>query len=150
MNNRTKLIAAIPLTTVLLAGAAFGQQTTRDQQRQQQQQTQQETRQHTDQRAQDRHAQARSMHVLSGEIIGKGVVDRRGERLGKIGDLVVDLRKGETPYAVLAFGGTLGFNRDQIAVPMEFFSWDQQEERFVLNASKDQLENAPGFHKDLL
>ncbi len=145
MKSRTKLIAAIPLTTVLLAGAAFGQQTTRDQQRQQQQQ-QQETGQHT----QDRQAQARSMHVLSGEIIGKSVVDRRGERLGKIGDLVIDLRKGETPYAVLAFGGTLGFNRDQVAVPMEFFSWDQQEERFVLNASKEQLENAPGFHKDLL
>ncbi|MCC5785653.1 MAG: PRC-barrel domain-containing protein [Phycisphaerales bacterium] len=138
-----KLIAAIPLTTVLLAGTAFGQQTTRDQQRQQQQQqTQQETRQHTDQ-----HAQARSMHVLSGEIIGKEVVDRRGESLGKIGDLVVDLRKGETPYAVLTFGGTLGFNRDHVAVPMGAFTWDEESDRYTINTTKERLESAPEFDK---
>ncbi|TVS09272.1 MAG: PRC-barrel domain containing protein [Phycisphaerales bacterium] len=143
-NSKTIRRAALPataLTVVLLAGTAAAQQ-----QRQQQDQRQQQ--QLRERQADERAQRAIAVHTMSDNIIGTDVVDPRGESLGSIDDLVVDLRKGKAPYAVLAFGGTLGFNRDKVAVPMQAFSWDDSEERFVLNTTRDRLEAAPEFDSE--
>ncbi len=144
-NSKIICRAALPataLTVVLLAGTAAAQQ----QQRQQQDQRQQQ--QLRERQADERAQRAIAVHTMSDNIIGTDVVDPRGESLGSIDDLVVDLRKGRVPYAVLAFGGTLGFNRDKVAVPMQAFAWDNNEERFVLNTTRDRLEAAPEFDSE--
>ncbi len=145
-NRKAVRLATLPtaaLTVALLAGTAAAQQQQQQRQQQDRQQQQQRDRQ-MDERAQ----RAVAAHTMSDNITGADVVDPRGESLGSIDDLVVDLRKGKAPYAVLAFGGTLGFNREKVAVPMEAFAWDEREERFVLNTTRERLEAAPEFDEE--
>ena len=75
------------------------------------------------------------------------VVNTTGEDLGKIQDLMVDTGSGRVQYAVLDFGGFLGIGDKLFAVPLQAFTVDTQNERFVLDVTKDRLENAPGFDK---
>lgn len=71
-----------------------------------------------------------------------------GEELGNVEDLMIDLGSGKVEYAVVSFGGILGIGDKYFAVPMEAMSVEKDDECFVLNESKDRLENAPGFDKD--
>ena len=140
-NRKPIRFAALPttaLTVALIAGSAAAQQQDRQQDQRHMRQQQ------TDERAE----RAIASHAMSDKIVGEDVVDPRGESLGSIGDLVLDLRKGKAPYAVVAFGGTLGYNQETVAVPMHAFLWDQREERFVLNSTRDKLESAPDFDED--
>lgn len=89
------------------------------------------------------------MHTLSvTSINGTDVVNRDGENLGHIEDMMIDLSTGRILYTVLSFGGFLGIGNKLFAVPFESFTIDKKNEKFVLDYDKDFLENAPGFDKD--
>ena len=75
------------------------------------------------------------------------VVNRQGESLGSIEDIMLDPQNGRVEYAVLDFGGFLGIGDKLFAVPLQAFEIDRTNERFVLDVTKDRLENAPGFDK---
>lgn len=87
--------------------------------------------------------------VLSASTIsGDNVKNSQGDYLGHIEDLMVDLNSGRISYAVLSFGGFLGMGDKLFAVPMEALTLDSENKEFVLNVSKEKLENAPGFDKN--
>ena len=81
-------------------------------------------------------------------LIGDDVRNSKGENLGKIEDLMLDTSSGEVSYAVVSFGGFLGMGDKLFAVPLQAMSVDTDEKAFILNESKERLENAPGFDKD--
>ncbi len=88
-------------------------------------------------------------HFLSASSIsGDKVKNAQGDSLGKIEDLMIDLEKGRVSYAVLSFGGFLGMGDKLFAIPMEALTVDPDDHAFILNVSKEKLENAPGFDKD--
>jgi hypothetical protein len=76
------------------------------------------------------------------------VINLSGEHLGKIEDLMIDLENGRVAYAILTFGGFLGFGNKLFAVPWEALSVRPLEHAFALNVSKETLEKAEGFDKD--
>ena len=80
-------------------------------------------------------------------IIGDNIVNRTGERLGKIEELMLDLEKGRVAYAVLSFGGFLGMGEKLFAIPFEALKLDATREHFTLDVDKDKMRNAPGFDK---
>ena len=80
-------------------------------------------------------------------IIGDNVVNRTGENLGKIEELMLDLEKGRVAYAVLTFGGFLGMGEKLFAIPFEALKLDAKREHFTLDVDKDKLKDAPGFDK---
>ena len=87
--------------------------------------------------------------VLSGSSLkGDKVVNYKGEDLGKIEEVMIDLDRGRVAYAVLSFGGFLGMGDKLFAIPWQAFSVDTTNKRLVLNADKELLEKAPGFDKD--
>jgi sporulation protein YlmC with PRC-barrel domain len=87
-------------------------------------------------------------HVLStSQILGDKVVNRTGEDLGKIEELMLDLEKGRVAYAVLSFGGFLGLGDKHFALPFEALKLDADKECFILDIEKEKLKNAPGFDK---
>lgn len=86
--------------------------------------------------------------LSSSSITGTTVVNAKGENLGNIKELMIDLDSGRVAYAVLSFGGFLGLGDKYFAMPWEAFRIDTQKEQFVLNVNKERLENAPGFDKD--
>lgn len=81
-------------------------------------------------------------------IVGDDVVNRAGEGLGEIEDLMIDLAGGRIRYAVLSFGGLLGIGDKLFAVPFEALELDAGNERFVLDVARETLEEAPGFDKE--
>ena len=87
--------------------------------------------------------------VLSADVLaGDTVVNAAGEKLGKIEDFMLDVESGRIRYAVLSFGGVLGFGDKLFAVPAEALTVDPERERLVLDVDRERLENAPGFDID--
>ncbi|MET0378322.1 MAG: PRC-barrel domain-containing protein [Spongiibacteraceae bacterium] len=81
-------------------------------------------------------------------LIGDTVLGSAGENLGDIKEIMLDMHTGKIAYAVLSFGGFLGFGEKLFAVPFSALRLDTAEKAFVLSASKEQLQNAPGFDKN--
>ncbi len=79
---------------------------------------------------------------------GDKVVNRQGENLGEIEDIMLDVPSGRVAYAVLSFGGVMGIGDKLFAVPWSALTLDADQKCFVLDVSKDRLKNAPGFDKD--
>ncbi|CAH1386944.1 PRC-barrel domain-containing protein [Candidatus Nitrotoga sp. M5] len=88
------------------------------------------------------------MLLSATSIIGDNVRNGAGEDLGKIEDLMVCTVNGSVKYAVLSFGGFLGMGDKLFAVPLETLTLNTAEKCFVMNVTKERLENAPGFDKD--
>ena len=84
------------------------------------------------------------------KIIGSKVINVKGETLGKIEDLVVDIDTGRIVYAVLDSGGFLGIGSKLFPVPWESLAALPSEGIFFLNQSKEQMEKAPAFEKNNL
>jgi sporulation protein YlmC with PRC-barrel domain len=81
-------------------------------------------------------------------LTGNRVINRDGEDLGKIENLMIDLENGRIAYAVLSFGGFLGLGDKLFAIPWETLALDTAQNRFVLGISRELLEKAPGFDKN--
>lgn len=79
---------------------------------------------------------------------GDAVVNAAGEDLGKIRDIMLDVRTGRVAYAVLSCGGFLGMGNKLFAVPWSALTLDADRKCFVLDVEKQRLESAPGFDKD--
>lgn len=68
------------------------------------------------------------MTVLSSSTLsGEEVVDRDGENLGDIKDLMIDVNSGQVTYAVLEFGGFMGMGSKLFAVPFKCNETGYQE-----------------------
>ena len=79
---------------------------------------------------------------------GDEVKNASGDDLGTIDHIMIDVPTGRVAYAVLSFGGLLGMGDKLFAVPWSALKLDTGQKCFVLHASKEYLENAPGFDKD--
>ena len=81
------------------------------------------------------------------KIIGSKVINLKGETLGKIENLVVDIDTGRILYAVLDSGGFWGIGSKLFPVPWKSLGAIPSEGIFFLNQSKEQMEKAPAFDK---
>ncbi len=87
--------------------------------------------------------------VMSASTLdGDKVVNNKGENLGKIEDIMLDLENGQVAYVVLSFGGIMGIGDKLFALPWDKLTVDLDNKRFVLNVDKELLDKAPGFDKD--
>jgi sporulation protein YlmC with PRC-barrel domain len=93
---------------------------------------------------------ARTGIVDANKLIGCKVENRQGENLGKIENLMLDVRNGRIAYAVLSFGGFLGMGDKLFPVPMQAIQWKTGDEICVLDVEKETLKNAPGYDRDTL
>ena len=81
------------------------------------------------------------------KIIGSKVINLKGETIGKIENLVVDIDTGKIVYAVLESGGFWGVGDKLFPVPWQSLAALPSEGIFFLNQSKEQMEKAPAFDK---
>jgi len=93
-------------------------------------------------------AEGRQINAFMVEkIIGSKVINFKGETLGKIENLVVDIDTGRIVYAVLESGGFLGIGDKLLPVPWASLAALPSEGIFFLNQSKEQMEKAPAFDR---
>ena len=81
-------------------------------------------------------------------IMSDHVVNARGDKLGEITDLMINLSTGKIEYAVLDFGSFLGLGGKLFAIPFEELSVKTSEHAFILDRDKNYLKSSPGFEKD--
>jgi len=85
------------------------------------------------------------------DIIGLPVKNNKHEDIGKIDDLVIDMKNGEVRYAAIAYGGVAGIGSKLFAVPFQKMTFmfgepnKANSRHFMLDVSKEQFENSPGF-----
>jgi hypothetical protein len=83
--------------------------------------------------------------ISSAKVEGTAVVSRTGEHLGQIDSFMVDKYSGRVAYAVLSFGGTFGFGESLFPLPWSLLNYDEAQDGYVLDITKEQLANAPKF-----
>lgn len=81
--------------------------------------------------------------IQATEVGDFGLVNQEDESLGNISSVLVDLQQGLAPYALADIGGFLGIGANTIAIPWDRLTLDAEQEQFVLNATQEQLEQAP-------
>jgi sporulation protein YlmC with PRC-barrel domain len=79
---------------------------------------------------------------------GDDVVNRQGDKLGDIEEIMIDVPRCRIAYAVLSAGGFLGVGDKLFAVPWSALTLDPENHCFILDADKERLQQAPGFDKD--
>ena len=80
-------------------------------------------------------------------LVGNDVYNLKGEDIGDIKEIMLDMRSGRVGYAVLAFEPFLSMGEKLFAVPWNALTLDTEHKRFTLNVEKDRLKDAPGFDK---
>jgi len=78
-------------------------------------------------------------------IIGDKVYNGKGEHMGAIEDIMIDINRGLIEYVVIKFGGFLTINEKYFAIPFELLTVDPAKKAFILDQSREILEKAPGF-----
>jgi sporulation protein YlmC with PRC-barrel domain len=93
---------------------------------------------------------AKPPKVLTASILkGDKVTNAKGEDLGKVEEIMLDLEQGRVAYVVLSFGRVNWMpNNKLFAVPWGSFSISYHDKKFILNVSKETLKAAHGFDRD--
>ncbi len=86
--------------------------------------------------------------LKASDVIGMKVEGTNGKSLGTIKDLVLDPDEGDVQYAVLDFGGFLGIKDKYFIIPWEAITFTPNGKKIMLDVSKRDLKNAPGFDKN--
>ena len=86
--------------------------------------------------------------MAASTLDGTKVMSSDGEHIGKISDIMLDVRGGHIAYAVLAEGGFLGMGSKLHAIPWSALTLDTDEKCFVVDIAAEQIKNEPGFDKD--
>lgn len=81
--------------------------------------------------------------IASDRVEGTAVYNRKGERLGKISNFMVDKRSGQARYAILSFGGFLGVGNDHYPLPWSMLTYDKAQGGYVVDLDKTLLDEAP-------
>ncbi|HUJ00718.1 MAG TPA: PRC-barrel domain-containing protein [Usitatibacter sp.] len=78
---------------------------------------------------------------------GDKVVNRGGDDLGTIEDIMIDVQRGRVAYAVMSCGGFLGMGDRLFAIPWNALTLEANRHCFVLDADRERFQKAPGFDK---
>ena len=83
--------------------------------------------------------------IGSDKVDGTAVYGSDQQKIGSIERVMIDKISGKVAYAVLSFGGFLGMGEDYYPVPWPTLKYDTNLGGYLVNLTKDQLENAPKY-----
>ncbi|MBS9475632.1 PRC-barrel domain-containing protein [Ancylobacter radicis] len=81
--------------------------------------------------------------IGSDKVEGTAVYRPDGERVGSIERIMIDKLSGQTAYAVMSFGGFLGFGEDYYPLPWSLLNYDEALDGYVVDITEEQLRGAP-------
>jgi putative membrane protein len=81
--------------------------------------------------------------VKAEDVIGAKVVNNKGDKIGKIEDLVIDNDKVQ--YAVISVGGFLGIGARHVAVPIDQLKLGKDQAYLLSASTEDQLKQMPEY-----
>ena len=81
--------------------------------------------------------------IRASKVIGTTVKDSAGQRLGEVKDVILDKQSNSILFGVMSFGGVLGIGEKFHPVPWAALDYNEGENAYVINLTKDQLKAAP-------
>jgi sporulation protein YlmC with PRC-barrel domain len=81
--------------------------------------------------------------IRANKVIGTTVRNAAGESIGKVEDVILDKQSNNIMFAVVGFGGFLGVGEKYHPVPWSILSYDDAQNAYVVNFTKEQLKAAP-------
>ncbi|GJH14194.1 PRC-barrel domain-containing protein [Caballeronia novacaledonica] len=76
------------------------------------------------------------------------VITSDAEDVGKIKEVMLDVRSGRIAYAVLSSGGFLGMGDTLRAIPWGALTLDTDQKVFRVDMTAERIRSEPGFDKD--
>ena len=86
--------------------------------------------------------------IASDRVEGTSVYQPSGEKVGVIQRLMIDKLSGKVAYAVLKFGGFLGFGKKHFPVPWASLRYNLQRKAYEADITEEQLRGAPSYADD--
>jgi hypothetical protein len=86
--------------------------------------------------------------ISSRRVEGTPVYNRSEQRLGSIHSVMIDKKTGRVAYAVLSFGGFFGMGEQVHPMPWEALDYDVGLDAYVVDITREQLEQAPSLRLD--
>ncbi|CAH2945167.1 MAG: antigen [uncultured Paraburkholderia sp.] len=86
--------------------------------------------------------------MAAATLDGTKVMSSDGEHVGKISDIMLDVRNGRIAYAVLSEGGFLGMGANLHAIPWSALTLDTDQKCFFVDITAQRLKDDPDFDKD--
>lgn len=83
--------------------------------------------------------------IASDKVEGTAVYGPDGDKIGSIENVMIDKLGGKVAYAVLTFGGFLGMGNDYYPLPWASLKYDENLGGYLVNITRELLENAPKF-----
>ena len=88
-------------------------------------------------------------HVMAASTLeADRVLCLEGEEVGKVKEIMLDVRSGMIAYVVMSSGGFLGIGDKLMAIPWNALSLDTDRKCFLLAMSAERVKHAPGFDKE--
>ena len=82
------------------------------------------------------------------DIRGRKVVDRQGEEVGKVDDLLIDDRENKVRFLQVASGGILGMGKDKSMIPVDAIQ-GMDEDTVHLDKTRADVASAPAYDPEL-
>jgi sporulation protein YlmC with PRC-barrel domain len=86
--------------------------------------------------------------MAASTLDGTKVMSSDGEHVGKISDIMLDVRSGRIAYAVLAERGFLGMGNNLHAIPWSALTLDTDDKCFVVDIAAQRIKDEQGFDED--
>lgn len=77
------------------------------------------------------------------KVLGTKVQNPAGQKIGKVEDVILDKESNNIMFAVLSFGGFVGVGEKYYPVPWAVLDYDEGQNAYVVDYTKEQLEGAP-------
>lgn len=98
--------------------------------------------------ANQKKTEAKGAHLHKASVLkGLAVKNEKGEDLGRVVDMVLNITDGRIAYAAIGFGDKF-FAVPLGAMRIETIKDRPNEKHFVLNMDRGEFENNPGFNKN--
>jgi sporulation protein YlmC with PRC-barrel domain len=85
--------------------------------------------------------------LTASTVIGDKIENPKGEKLGHIKDVMLDIQLGKIEYVIMEFGGFLGLGEKLFAIPFSALKLNTHKHSFIVDWDKETLKKAPGFDK---
>ncbi len=81
--------------------------------------------------------------IRAKKVLGTAVKDPSGRKIGVIEDVVLDKQSNNIMFAVVGFGGFLGVKEKFHPIPWEALDYDETQDGYLVDYTREQLEAAP-------
>lgn len=88
--------------------------------------------------------------VGANELLGLTVTDSRQECIGRLSDVMFDLRTGRIAYGVVSLDRAPHWSARTIAIPWNAMKLDGDAGRLCVNALRDWIQRAPSMQADAI